>query len=261
VLRIDDWTFRLLRLVGPFAMRLFPGRNLHRTITLARASSSLGSGWARPSSTLPLQLAVHPATCDRLVIIYPGLNATIDGERWFTQAHPDRYRRIARMLQSRRVAAVIRTANPHSDSGRYGEQALDRLRSVIRYGLNHATAISGTGHPELCLFGFSAGAGAIAALATECQPKRMLLVAPAGDVGPDRIIAGLKNYTGELSLMVGEDDRVVGRNAACLFDELSPAASRKQVLFVPGCDHSFTSDEHNALLEKTVLRAFQDSPR
>ena len=64
--------------------------------------------------------------------------------------------------------------------------ALDRLRRVIGYGLDHAGAICGVDGPELCLMGFSAGAGAVAALASEFQPKRMLLIAPSGDVGPGR---------------------------------------------------------------------------
>ncbi len=258
MLRLDDWSFRFVRLAGPFAPRRFPGIKLHRTVTLPDRSSSPGHRRDRSSSTGPLQVAVHPAGCGTLLVICPGLNATLEGEgREFTQSHPDRYRRIARRLQSGRVAAVLRTANPCLDYGRYGRQALDRLRRVIGYGLDHAGAICGDARPELCLMGFSAGAGAVAALASEFQPKRMLLVAPSGDVGPQHIIGGLKDYAGELLLMVGEEDEVVGRDAACLFDELSPAVGRKQVLFVPGCDHCFTGDDHDVLLEETAFRAFR----
>jgi fermentation-respiration switch protein FrsA (DUF1100 family) len=113
--------------------------------------------------------------------------------------------------------------------------------------------------PELCLLGFSAGAGAVAALAGAYQPKRLLLVAPSGDVGPRRIVAGLREYTGQLVLLVGEQDEVVGRDAACLFDELSPAACPKEVHFVPGCDHFFTRSDHDQLLEETTLRVFSGS--
>jgi hypothetical protein len=34
----------------------------------------------------------------------------------------------------------------------------------------------------------------------------MLLIAPSGDVGPQHIIAGLKDYAGMLALLVGEED-------------------------------------------------------
>jgi hypothetical protein len=95
-------------------------------------------------------------------------------------------------------------------------------------------------------------------VAGDYQPKRMLLIAPAGDVGPQRIIAGLKEYAGRLVLLVGEKDEVVGRDAACLFDEISPAARRKEVVFVPDCDHFFTRDDHDELFEQTSVRVFSD---
>jgi alpha/beta superfamily hydrolase len=112
---------------------------------------------------------------------------------------------------------------------------------------------------ELCLLGFSAGAGAVAALASAYQPKRVLLIAPSGDVGPRRIIAGLKGYAGQLVLLVGEQDEVVGRDPAWLLDEISPAARPKDVFFVPGCDHFFTRPEHDQVLEETSMRVFAGS--
>jgi dienelactone hydrolase len=106
--------------------------------------------------------------------------------------------------------------------------------------------------------GFSAGAGAAAAMAGHYQPSRMLLVAPSGDAGPQRIIASLKEYSGQLVLLVGDEDEIVGRDAARLFDEISPAARHKQVLFVPDCDHFFTREDHDRFLEETSLRVFAE---
>jgi hypothetical protein len=230
----DDCTFIFLRVVAPFIRRLLPVKG-YRTITLLERSSSAGDEGAKRSTTPKVQFAAHPATCRTLLIIYPGLNATLDGEsRHSSQAHPYRYRRLAERLRSEGVAAVIRAANPPCGYYGDGQFALDRLRRAIDYALDHAQALCGNRCPELCLMGFSAGAGAAAALAGVYQPKRMLLVAPSGDVGPRRIIAGLKEYAGKLALLVGEEDEVVGRDSACLFDELSPAARSKQVLFVPG---------------------------
>jgi hypothetical protein len=53
-------------------------------------------------------------------------------------------------------------------------------------------------------------------------------------VRPARIINGLKDYPGELLLLVGDEDEDVGRDTDFRFDELSPVMGRKQVLFVPG---------------------------
>ncbi|HKA06863.1 MAG TPA: hypothetical protein VKD71_06365 [Gemmataceae bacterium] len=254
----DDCMFRYLRVVAPF-VRQFLRVKGYRSVTLAdRGWSPDGDGTGR--RTMPMvHLAAHPATRAKLVIIYPGLNATLEGEsRHFTQAHPFRYRRLAERLQSEGVAAVIRVANPPCGYYGDGQVALDRLRRAIDYGLGHARSLCGNRRPELYLLGFSAGAGAAAALASDYQPKRMLLIAPSGDVGPGRIIAGLKEYAGQLALLVGEKDEVVGRDAACLFDELSPAARHKQVLFVPDCDHFFTKDAHDRFLEETSLRVFAE---
>lgn len=241
--RLDDLMFRFLRGVDPSIRRRLRVQGF-RTIAL-------------PGRLPKVEIAAHPATCARLVVIYPGLNATLDGEsRQFTQAHPYRYRRLAERLQSDGIAAVLRVANPPDGYYDGGQAAVDRLARVVDYGLAHARSVCGHRRPELCLLGFSAGAGAAAALAGKYQPKRMLLVAPAGDVGPRRIIAGLKEYTGEIVLLVGEQDKVVGRDSASLFDEISPAVSRKEVHFVPECDHFFTRPDHDQFLEEMSVRVF-----
>jgi alpha/beta superfamily hydrolase len=252
----DDCLFTFLRVAAPFVRRFLRVKG-YRGITLPDGGRPPGGDGAGRRTMPKVQLAAHPATSTKLVIIYPGLNATPDGEsRHFTQAHPYRYRRLAERLQSEGVAAVIRVANPPCGYYGDGQVALDRLRRAIDYALEHARALCGNRRPELYLMGFSAGAGAAAALAGDYQPRRMLLIAPSGDVDPQRIIAGLKEYAGQLVLLVGEKDKVVGRDAACLFDEISPAARHKQVLFVQDCDHFFTREDHDRLLEETSLRVF-----
>jgi alpha/beta superfamily hydrolase len=255
----DDGMFRFLRGAAP-AVRRFLRLESYRNITLPESDCCRTASGAQRHTSPMVQLAAHPASCARLVIIYPGLNATTDGEsRHFTQAHPYRYRHLAARLQAEGVAAVFRVANPPCGYYGDGQVAVDRLVRAIDYALAHARALCGQRCPELCLLGFSAGAGAVAALAGTYQPKRLLLVAPSGDVGPRRIIAGLKEYAGQLVLLVGEQDEVVGRDAACLFDEISPAARPKEVIFVPGCDHFFTRPDHDQLLEETSMRVFAGS--
>lgn len=106
--------------------------------------------------------------------------------------------------------------------------------------------------------GYSAGAGAAAAVSGEIQPTRMMLIAPSGDAGPNRIMAGLKHYSGRLCMFIGDDDEIVGRDAGALFDDLSPSAHPKEVIFVPGCDHFFSSEEHDRLYAATVVRVFSE---
>jgi alpha/beta superfamily hydrolase len=255
----DNWMFRFLRVSAPSVQRLLRLEGC-RNITLPERDCSRTADGAQRRTLPRVQFAAHPATCGLLIIIYPGLNATMDGEsRHFTQAHPYRYRHVAKRLQAEGVAAVLRVANPPCGYYGDGQVAVDRLARAIDYALAHAQALCGQRCPELCLLGFSAGAGAVAALAGAYQPKRMLLIAPSGDVGSRRIIAGLKDYAGQLVLLVGEQDEVVGRDAACLFEEISPAARPKDVLFVPGCDHFFTRPDHHQLLEETIRRVFAGS--
>ena len=123
----DGCIFWFLRVVAPFVRRLLPVKG-YRTILLpGRSCSHDGNGAIHPS--IPeVQLAAHPATCAKLLILYPGLNATLDGEsRQFTQVHPYRYRRLAERLQSEGVAAVVRVANPASGYHGGGQVAADRL--------------------------------------------------------------------------------------------------------------------------------------
>ncbi len=257
----DNCMFRFLRGVAPPVRRLLVVER-YRTIALPERDRCRTADGARRRTLPSVQFAAHPATCARLVIIYPGLNATPDGEsRHFTLAHPFRYRLLAERLQAEGVAAVLRLANPPCGYYGDGQVAVDRLARAIDYALAHARALCGHRRPELCLLGFSAGAGAVAALAAAYQPKRLLLVAPSGDVGPRRIVAGLNEYAGQLVLLVGEQDEVVGRDAACLFDEISPAACPKEVRFVPGCDHFFTRPDHDQLLEETSMEVFAGSDK
>jgi alpha/beta superfamily hydrolase len=254
--RFDNCMFRFLRVVAPRVRRPLGGEG-HRTIALPDRDRRRTTNGAQGRTLPNVQFAAHPATCARLVIIYPGLNATLDGEsRHFSQAHPFRYRRLAERLQAEGVAAVLRLANPPCGYYGDGQVAVDRLARAIDYALAHARAMCGHRRPELCLLGFSAGAGAVAALAGAYQPKKLLLVAPSGDVGPRRIVAGLTEYAGQLVILVGEQDEVVGRDAACLFDEISPSAYPKEVRFVPDCDHFFTRPEHDRLLEDTSVKVF-----
>jgi alpha/beta superfamily hydrolase len=258
--RFDPFCISRLRVVALYGRRLLRVKG-YCSITLPEGRSTCGDGIGR--RFMPkVQLAAHPATCKKIVVIYTGLGGTEDGEsRDLTSAFPHRYRRLADRLQSEGVGAVIRVANPSCGYYGGGQVALDRLRRAIEYALRYARALCGETRPELYLMGFSAGAGAAAALSGEYQPSGLLLVAPAWDVGPQRIIAGLKEYAGRLTLLVGEKDEVVGHKTVFLFDERAPATRNKKVLILPECDHFFQREEHDRFLEETSIEEFSESER
>jgi len=233
-----------------------------RVIELPEQEDEARSGTDSPRVLPAVKLAVHPATCGRLVVIYPGLDATLDCEsRSLTQHHPHRYLRLAQALQDRGIAAVLRLENPRSGYLDGGEVAVERLRRAIEYVLHHAQSLCGASSPQLNFWGFSAGAGAAAALAGHYQPQNMVLVAPAWNAGHFRVLAGLTKFTGDLFILVGEKDEMVGKEAGSLFAEYARTAWRKKVIVVPGCDHFFTGKDHDALLEEATLMALSGEKR
>ena len=58
---------------------------------------------------------------------------------------------------------------------------------------------------------------------------------------------------------MGEDDEVVTRGAGVLFDDISPRATRKRVVFVPRCDHFFSAEEADAVFRRAPLWAFSNA--
>lgn len=139
-----------------------------------------------------VKLAVHPGDNGVIVISYPGVNGHIDG-------YNNKYGTMADHVRDSGVGAVVRTDNMYNPDLIYEESVQDHLRAVIDYALAHSVEIANVepGEVRLHLMGFSAGAGAIAAIAHEYpQVSNILLVAPAGDAGPRAVIEGLNRFTG-----------------------------------------------------------------
>jgi fermentation-respiration switch protein FrsA (DUF1100 family) len=106
--------------------------------------------------------------------------------------------------------------------------------------------------------GFSAGAGAIAAVAADYPAvKKILLIAPAGDAG-NRNVANLAHFRGEVFITVGAWDEVVGMHAGECFMELAKTATKKNLVIVPRCDHQFRGRKNGMILSKAPLWAFAE---
>jgi hypothetical protein len=84
----DGFVFRFLRIVAPNVPRFILFKR-HRAITLPERNCSADGNGAGRHSLPSVDLAAHPTNCAKLVVIYPGLSATRDGECVaFNQAHP-----------------------------------------------------------------------------------------------------------------------------------------------------------------------------
>ena len=233
---------------------------VHRTVTISRKVTRTECLSPKRGKTVAVETVISPSTAGALIVIAPGFGAGTEGEDpELNNSHPSRYREIAEALRVE-VGGVVRMANRHQPFFRYEEQIVNDLAAVAKHAISHATDISGRRDPPLYMMGYSAGAGAVAVVARRYRTKKILLVAPSGDAGAELITEKLGQFEGTVDIVVGEEDEVVTPAAGKLFDEISPKAAKKRVVFVPGCDHFFSSNEADAVFRKAPFWAFSDNP-
>lgn len=196
-----------------------------------------------------VELAIHPNLSRKIIVNVPGANGVIDG-------FADKYKKLARLMQGTDLGAVVRVGNHFSP----GFLPNINLRKAMEYVGQHAWEICGDAEPEVFLMGFSAGASAIAADAHKYPAvTRILLGAPSGNMGLTRIADGLKRFRGEVYIMVGENDEVVGNWVGDVFYDLATAASHREHFLLPDCDHRFTGEANSRIMSEAPFYAFSKS--
>lgn len=205
----------------------------------------------RDGAERDLLVAVHPLRSRRIVIMLPGWNGSLDG-------YERKYARIAELLVERGVGAVVRSGNPVIPGFPFELTCRTLLRGVADGALRRARAICGHPTPSLLLLGWSAGASAMAALASDLpRVERVLLYAPSADAGHDAVVDGLRRFTGDLYVVVGEEDRVV-RDLPRRLVALASSARSKQLVLLPSCDHQFRGARNGRIMSQGPLWAFID---
>lgn len=202
---------------------------------------------------LSLDLIIHPNDSGRIIVNYPGLNEDVDGIGM-------RYKYLANQMQSENLGAVVRSSYP--DSGLF--LPTTNLKKVIDYSINNAKLICYSSKPEVLLIGFSAGASAVATLASSYEKvTRILLVAPSGDMPREFVESSLKKFIGEVYIIIGENDEVVGPQAGQTYYNLALAAIHKELFVIPHCDHYFQSEVNDMIFKKAPFYAFAqgDKPK
>jgi pimeloyl-ACP methyl ester carboxylesterase len=196
------------------------------------------------------ELAIHPNNSKRIIINVPGFSGDIDG-------YADKYKKLATHMQESNLGAVIRTYG-HSIAG-FLPDLLPRI--ALQYARENAFALCGEPEPDVYLMGFSAGGSAVAAIAHEYpEVKGILLCAPSGDMGEKHIKHGLKQYTGELVIVQGEEDEIVGPQAGKHFQRLATSASRKELFMIPECSHQFIGEANGRIMSEAPFYAFAAKP-
>jgi hypothetical protein len=207
-----------------------------------------------PFDNLEFEIRVHRANSNRIIIMYPGADGSIDG-------YNNKYRKIASMIQSRNIANVIRLDNQYCIDGLpYVEMMISKIAHMIDHVYNNSFELVGIKRPEICLSGISAGAGAIAVVLEEFPfIKKVLFISPAESVGREIIVRGLKKYQGELYLTAGDNDEIGADKIAAYFHDSCATANHKEFHLISKCDHQFTGKKNGQILSNAFLWAFANS--
>lgn len=198
-----------------------------------------------------LDVAIHPFNNGKIIINYPGADGSING-------YNDKYLKIAEYLIKEKVGAVIRIPN-HSSFG-FGWDI--NLRKTLSYALDHAKEICGSNKPEIYLMGTSAGAGAIAMTAWE-YPKviKILLTEPAIIFSGEHGVEGVKEYKGDVVIVVGKGDSAFGREIGDKFFEYFVNAKHKEIFEIPNCDHNFKGEVNGRIFSQAPIYAFKEKKK
>lgn len=201
-----------------------------------------------------IEIAIHPAENNVIIINYPGV-------LWDINGYADKYLKLAAFIQ-KNIGTAVRISGPddlgNMDLYQRGIQA--KLRQTIQYMLENKKDWEQKQEEKIIyLVWFSAGASGIAAMAWEFpQVKKILLMAPAGDVWEENVQKWLKEYTWELYTINGEADMVVGPDSWKIFSQYAKKASLIKNVIIPNCDHQFRWEENSKVMSSAPLRAFLD---
>lgn len=180
----------------------------------------------------------------------PGWDGAIDG-------YAQKYLKLGEHIRSHEIGAVVRSGNPDLIGFPFEVASRSRLIGMLAGIGRDSLAICDHPSPEIYLLGFSAGASVMAATAPHFpQITRMLLIAPSADAGYDALARGLGKYSGEVYIVVGADDEVVGNLPQQLF-ELATQARKRELRVIPNCDHQFRGAINGRILSQAPLWAFK----
>jgi len=198
------------------------------------------------SMDFELDVAIHPFNNGKIIINYPGADGTIDG-------YNNKYIKIADYLIEQKIGAVVRI--PNISSLGFGWDI--NLRETLDHVLENAKEICGNNKPEIYLMGCSAGAGAIAMIAWEYpEVKKILLMEPAIIFSGENGVEGIKEYKGEVTIVVGDSSTALGLDIGNRFFEYFVNAKHKEIFEIKNCDHQFQGDANGRILSQSPIYAF-----
>lgn len=198
-----------------------------------------------------LDVVIHPFSNGKIIINYPGADGSIDG-------YENKYVKLAEYIVDQKIGAVVRI--PNTSSLGFGWDI--NLRETLAYVFEHSQEICGVDTPEIYLIGLSAGAGAIAMIAWEYpEVKKILLLEPAIIFSGDHGVEGIKNYEGEVTIVVGKGGNALGKEIGEKFYNYFEKAKNKEIIEIPNCDHQFTTETNGRIFSEAPIYAFSDESK
>ncbi len=180
----------------------------------------------------------HPTNTGNILINIPGAGGTIEG-------YLNKYVNLGNYIQENNIASFVRIPND-----RPAEYELT-VRKVVNYSIEHSKEICGTDTPNIWLMGFSAGAGAIVLTGWEYpEIKKILAINPYIEDIRHKIKKDLPSYTGDLFLIKGSDDNVIGTDTLEFISSYSMNVSDIQTHTIPNCDHQLKGLTNSYILSQ-----------
>ncbi len=203
------------------------------------------------SMDFELDVAIHPFNNGKIIINVPGADGSING-------YNDKYIKIANYLIEQKIGAVVRI--PNISSLGFGWDI--NLRETLSYVLDNAKEICGSSKPEIYLMGLSAGAGAISMTAWEYpEVTKILLIEPALIFSGEHGVEGIREYKGEVTIVVGKGDTALGKEVGDKFFDYFIKANHKEIIEIENCDHRFMGETNGRIFSEAPIYAFKDGPK
>jgi dienelactone hydrolase len=204
----------------------------------------------------PVDLKITPCPASPNIIInYPGFKGHIDG-------YNNKHFKLAQLMAGRGLGGVLQMGNIYRENRDYKLSVINDLRAVVEYAIDNAPRICGVKRADLFLIGTSAGGGAVAAVAGEYKEvKKILLMAPSKDAAQTTVKKNFAKFKGEVYIVIGDKDDVVGPLAGKIYYDLAKKASRRELIVIPDCDHQFTGTVNGQIMGNAPFWAFaNDKP-
>lgn len=195
-----------------------------------------------------LDINIHQINSNKIILICPGFNETIDG-------YNNKYGKLSDFIQRKNLANVVRTYNINKEEKDY-KNWIDNLQYTIDYVLNYFSFYKSSKDLELNLVGISSGSEPVSIISNKySEIKKLLLISPRLDLEIKEIEKNLTKFQNDISIMVGANDKTdISNSLKYYYSAIN--SKKRQLKIIPNCDHWFTGENNSRILSKAPFWAF-----